>query len=78
LAKAGSGDVLSGLIGGLLAQGVEPFEAAVAGAFIHGRAGELAAQTLGTVISVLAGDIVQAMPKALSALTSSESLRPTS
>jgi NAD(P)H-hydrate epimerase len=63
LAKAGSGDVLSGIIGSLLAQGVEPFEAAVAGAFIHGRAGELAAKELGTTVSVTARDYVAMLAK---------------
>jgi len=41
LATAGTGDVLAGVIGGLCAQGIGPFEAAAAGAFIHGRAGAL-------------------------------------
>ncbi|NPB03208.1 MAG: NAD(P)H-hydrate dehydratase [Thermotogae bacterium] len=41
LARGGSGDLLSGLIGGLLAQGMDPFEAAIAGAYIHGKAAEL-------------------------------------
>ena len=48
LATAGSGDVLAGLIGGLLAQGVAPFEAACLGVYLHGRAGERIAQRLGT------------------------------
>jgi len=65
LAKAGSGDVLSGIIGGLLAQKVEPFEAAIAGGFIHGRAAEIAAQKIGTVISVVASDIVKAIAEAI-------------
>jgi NAD(P)H-hydrate epimerase len=68
LAKAGSGDVLSGLIGGLLAQGVQPFEAAVAGAFIHGRAAEIATETLGTTVSIVAGDLLKAIPKAIATL----------
>jgi NAD(P)H-hydrate epimerase len=42
---------------------MEPFDAAVAGAFIHGRAGEIAAETLGTTTSVAAGDLVTALPK---------------
>lgn len=65
LAKAGSGDVLTGLIGGLLAQGASPFEAAVAGAFIHGRAAEIATETLGTTVSIVAGDLLKAIAKAI-------------
>ncbi len=47
LAKAGSGDILSGMIGCLLAQGLEPFAAATLGAHLHGRAGELAGAKFG-------------------------------
>ncbi len=43
----GTGDVLSGIVGGLLAQGIEPFRAATAGAFINGAAGDLAAKEYG-------------------------------
>ncbi len=59
LARAGSGDVLAGLIVGLRAQGVEPFPAAVAGAWIHAQAGLRAAKSLGSTASVLAGDILR-------------------
>ncbi len=68
LAKAGSGDVLSGLIGGLLAQGVPPFEAAVAGAFIHGRAAEIATEMFGTTVSIVASDLLKAIAKAIARL----------
>lgn len=44
MATAGSGDVLSGIIGGLMAQGVEPFHAAALGAYLHGRAGDVYAR----------------------------------
>lgn len=48
LAKAGSGDVLAGVIGALLAQRMEPYEAAIAGVVVHGRAGERLAEERGT------------------------------
>ncbi len=48
LARAGSGDVLCGLVGGLLAQGLPAFEAALLGAYVHGLAGSLAAETIGS------------------------------
>jgi NAD(P)H-hydrate epimerase len=47
MATAGSGDVLSGVIGGLLAQGASPFDAACLGVYLHGAAGERISQTLG-------------------------------
>jgi NAD(P)H-hydrate epimerase len=64
LATAGSGDVLSGAIVGLRAQGMEAFEAAVAGAYLHGLAGELARSDLGDM-GVVAGDLPPRLPQAL-------------
>lgn len=64
LAKAGSGDVLAGTIIGLRAQGLEAFEAAVAGAYLHGLAGELARESLGAT-AVIAGDLVSFLPQAI-------------
>lgn len=58
MAKAGSGDVLSGVIAGLLAQGKEPYEAAVLGVYLHGLAGDLARERLGDY-SVLARDLAE-------------------
>ncbi len=63
LATAGSGDVLSGVIGGLAAQGIEPVAAAVLGVYIHGLAGEIAAKELGER-SVMAGDVLERLPYA--------------
>lgn len=56
MAKGGAGDVLSGIIGGLLAQGMEAFEAAVLGVYIHGLCGDLAAEAMGHY-GVLAGEL---------------------
>jgi len=68
LARAGTGDVLAGLIVGLRAQGLEAFDAAVAGAWIHAQAGLYAADDLGTSASVLAGDVLDSVSDVLSDL----------
>jgi NAD(P)H-hydrate epimerase len=68
LARAGTGDVLAGLIVGLRAQGLEAYEAAVAGAWIHAQAGLYAADDLGTTASVLAGDVLNSVADVLSDL----------
>jgi ADP-dependent NAD(P)H-hydrate dehydratase / NAD(P)H-hydrate epimerase len=63
LATAGTGDVLSGVIGAYLSKGMDPFHAACAGAFVHARAGRLAARTIGTE-GVIAGDVIALLPRA--------------
>jgi hydroxyethylthiazole kinase-like uncharacterized protein yjeF len=72
LARAGTGDVLAGLITGLRAQGINSFESAVIGAYIHGRAGILATQLIGNTASVIARDILTASAKILSILYSNK------
>ena len=63
MATAGSGDVLSGIICGLLARGYQQREACVLGVYLHGLAGDLAASDLGEE-SLIASDIIQYLPKA--------------
>ena len=60
-AKGGSGDVLTGIIGGLLASGLDPVDAAQAGVMIHTRAGKLAAENL-TKLYMLPTDLIQSLP----------------
>lgn len=64
LAVGGTGDVLTGLIGGLLAQGLGAYRAAVLGCWLHGRAGELAAHAVGGRRGVLAREVADALPRA--------------
>jgi NAD(P)H-hydrate epimerase len=64
LATAGTGDVLSGLIGALLAKRLAPFEAAALGALAHGLAGRAAGERLGPD-HVMAGDVIDALPRGL-------------
>lgn len=61
LATAGTGDVLAGMITGLLAQGMKPFDAALLGGTWHALAGEQAAQQRGTARGVVAGDVLEAI-----------------
>ncbi|MBN2541505.1 NAD(P)H-hydrate dehydratase [bacterium] len=63
MATAGSGDVLSGLIGGFLAQGIEPINAARLGVYMHGLAGDLAAEEIGKH-SLIASDLIEFLPEA--------------
>lgn len=62
LATAGSGDVLSGIIGTLMAQGVKASEAAAMGAWIHGSAGDLAAERFG-IRSARPSDVIEMIPE---------------
>ncbi len=64
LATAGTGDVLSGLSGALLAKGMDPFHAACAAVFVHARAGQLAAREIGSE-GVIASDVIARLPAAL-------------
>lgn len=63
LATAGTGDVLAGIIGALLANGLDPLHAGALGAYVHGRAGEAAASVL-TPLCVTAEDVLEYLPTA--------------
>jgi NAD(P)H-hydrate epimerase len=63
MATAGTGDVLTGLITALCGQGLDNFDAAVLGVYVHGFAGDLAAKEKGQ-ISLIASDIIDYLPAA--------------
>jgi len=67
MATGGTGDVLSGILGALLARGLEPWVAATAAVYVHGLAGDVAARRLGQE-SLLAGDLIEALPEAIRSL----------
>ena len=67
MAKAGSGDVLAGMIAGLLAQKCEPFYAAKLGVYLHGLAGDIAKNDL-TSYGVMASDLVRYISYAIKTL----------
>lgn len=64
MATGGMGDVLSGLIGSLLAQGLSPWQAACLGAYVHGMAGDSLAAATGIGFGFLAGDLANELPLA--------------
>jgi len=68
MATAGSGDVLTGILTSLLAQGYEPEKAAILGVYIHGLAGDLASQKIGRQ-SLIAGDIIDNLGEAFEEIT---------
>ena len=64
MATGGMGDVLTGLIAGLMAQKVSPFDAAVLGVYLHGLAGDIVAESIG-MPGLMAGDVLNNVPKAI-------------
>lgn len=70
LAKAGTGDVLAGIISGLLAQGVDPYKAALTGALVHALAGREAEQRF-TETAVVASDLISFLPLVIAQMGSS-------
>lgn len=71
MATAGSGDVLTGILTGLLAQGYSPVHAAILGVYIHGLAGDIAAEHI-SMESLVAGDIVQHLGEAFRKMSNSQ------
>jgi NAD(P)H-hydrate epimerase len=69
MASGGTGDVLTGIIGGLLVQGFSPLSVAQIGVYLHGLAGDLAAQKKGET-SLIAGDVLENLPDAIRRLKS--------
>jgi NAD(P)H-hydrate epimerase len=67
LATAGTGDVLTGVIAAILAQGLDPFAAAAAGVYLHAAAGREAATRQGVAEAVIASDVIAALPAARTA-----------
>ncbi|HCU99296.1 MAG TPA: hypothetical protein DGM69_08130 [Chloroflexi bacterium] len=68
LASAGTGDVLAGMISGLLSQGMEPYQASVLGVFLHGLSAELCMMLYGDSHSIMASDILAMIPEAITSL----------
>lgn len=68
LSTAGAGDILAGLIAGLRAQGLNAFDSACLGAYVHASAGTIAAEAAGSSRSVIAGDVLPALGNAFAAL----------
>jgi len=64
LATAGTGDVLAGTIAGLLTQGVPPYAAAVAGAYLHASAAQIVTENIGDA-GMVASDLLPALPHAI-------------
>jgi NAD(P)H-hydrate epimerase len=76
MSTGGAGDVLTGVITGLLAQHLDPLHAAVVGAYIHGKAGDLFQQQTGGCTGLIATDLISLLPKALAECQRKESFHP--
>ena len=70
MAKGGCGDVLTGFLTGLLARGYLPQEASILGVYLHGLAGDLAAEELGAE-AMKAGDVIEFLARAFKKIESS-------
>jgi NAD(P)H-hydrate epimerase len=75
MASGGVGDVLTGLIGGLLARGLTPLDACRAGVYLHGFAGDLASKTVGE-IALTASDLLKALPQAIHQVVEAQTAPP--
>lgn len=75
MAKGGSGDALTGLLAGLLAQRLAPFDACLLGAYAHGLAGDIAAERMG-MVGMTASDLVGCLPEAWQRLRSASAQNP--
>jgi len=64
MASGGMGDVLTGLVGALLAQGLDAYDAATVGVFLHGLAGDMVAQTIGKR-GILASEVAHQLPRCM-------------
>jgi NAD(P)H-hydrate epimerase len=71
LATAGTGDVLSGMVGALLARGMAPFEGAAAAVHLHGRAADVAGHA-----GLVAGDLIEALPRVLASIARGSGVTP--
>lgn len=73
MATAGSGDILSGIIGGFIAQGIEPLDALKAGIYLHGLAADIAVISKGEA-ALITGDILDALPEAMNCIVNQNNI----
>jgi hydroxyethylthiazole kinase-like uncharacterized protein yjeF len=76
MASGGMGDALTGIVGGLLAQGLSALDAAKLGVYLHGLAGDLATEKIGGQAGLICSDLIDAIPRALAYLTAIPSTEP--